>query len=420
MAMTTLRNPIRSADSVRLVNFFNGRLLSGEDLTHEQSAQIEARRQLGLAMGTGIVNGLTVSERKGQLQPTLRMTAGTALNTNGVSLTLYADVDVTLTDGGEEAVESGTGAFAPCAGTRVTAQLAGTDVYLLVLCPAEMSEGRAPVSGLANIDAGCNTRYTVETVQFRLIALKASAADLAKPLLVQNRVAMGCIEPAFALDAPFGNPTADTGYLAKLREKGELTICDVPLATIFWMADKGIQFVDMHTVRRRLHPAKQTFAWSSFYDDHHIAEREARFLQFQDQIEARYDLPSPGTLRAADYFHELPAAGVIPLASTRWPIGFSEAAFFAGMTLRNQVGTTPNIIEGAQIENLIAASFHFPPIQVESKVLVWSYRVRENRQAVAGPLASEPQEYLVFANGHMPFMGDARYDVNRWAYSNFS
>jgi hypothetical protein len=30
-----------------------------------------------------------------------------------------------------------------------------------------------------------------------------------------------------------------------------------------------------------------------------------------------------------------------------------------------------------------------------------------------------PQMYVVFTSGHLPFMGDAQYDLSRWDYSNY-
>jgi hypothetical protein len=51
--------------------------------------------------------------------------------------------------------------------------------------------------------------------------------------------------------------------------------------------------------------------------------------------------------------------------------------------------------------------------------MIWLYAVRENIQAIDTATANPPLAYLIFASGHMPFYGAARYDVNRWDYSNF-
>lgn len=50
-----------SEGGIESVNFFNGRLLSGQDLSREQAAQRQAAERMGLALGTGIAFGLEVS-----------------------------------------------------------------------------------------------------------------------------------------------------------------------------------------------------------------------------------------------------------------------------------------------------------------------------------------------------------------------
>ena len=49
-------------DRTRSVNFFNGRLLTGEDLTAEQKSNRVAHSLLGQAVGSGVAYGLEVSE----------------------------------------------------------------------------------------------------------------------------------------------------------------------------------------------------------------------------------------------------------------------------------------------------------------------------------------------------------------------
>ena len=45
-------------DGIRTVNFFNGRLLTGNDMSREQAARRQADARIGLAMGDGIASGL--------------------------------------------------------------------------------------------------------------------------------------------------------------------------------------------------------------------------------------------------------------------------------------------------------------------------------------------------------------------------
>jgi len=47
---------------IHLTNFFNGRLLTAEDLRAEQSANRQQHQQLGRAIGEGIITGLQVQQ----------------------------------------------------------------------------------------------------------------------------------------------------------------------------------------------------------------------------------------------------------------------------------------------------------------------------------------------------------------------
>src|SRR5215831_11331701 len=73
-------------DRTRSVNFFNGRLLTGEDLTAEQQANRVAHSLLGQSIGPGVAYGLEVSEStvsSTKKAPVLAVTRGLAINPNG-------------------------------------------------------------------------------------------------------------------------------------------------------------------------------------------------------------------------------------------------------------------------------------------------------------------------------------------------
>ena len=134
---------------IRSVNFFNGRLLSGEDLTQEKEANREGQRRLGRALGDGIVFGLEVSETAGvstRQAPVVSVEAGLAVNRQGHTLELKNRVDVALV----RPTSPGTAApvatiFKDCQPLQPGGYVTGTGVYLLVLSPAIGGEGRAPV-----------------------------------------------------------------------------------------------------------------------------------------------------------------------------------------------------------------------------------------------------------------------------------
>ena len=76
-------------------------------------------------------------------------------------------------------------------------------------------------------------------------------------------------------------------------------------------------------------------------------------------------------------------------------------------------------MEGARLERLIRESFLYPPLTVGSGEVIWLYQVRQNMQTIADGRGT-PQPYLVFSSGHMPYYGEARFDLNRYNYSNYS
>src|SRR5215218_8594504 len=87
-------------ECLRRINFFNGRLLSAEDLTVEQSANRAQARHLGVAIGTGVSYGLEVrrtepppGSKTKDLQ--VEVKAGLALNDCGEVLHLRCNQVVT-------------------------------------------------------------------------------------------------------------------------------------------------------------------------------------------------------------------------------------------------------------------------------------------------------------------------------------
>src|SRR5262245_19841353 len=94
-----LQQPLTDG-GIRSVNFFNGRLLSGRDLTREQDARREADARLGRAIGDGVAYGLEVARdvaRDTPSAPLLRVKAGLAVNRVGQTLRLATDASVALT-----------------------------------------------------------------------------------------------------------------------------------------------------------------------------------------------------------------------------------------------------------------------------------------------------------------------------------
>lgn len=426
------------------INFFNGRLLSAEDLSQEQCANRRGRRRLGRAIGDGVAFGLQVSLTASSSPPpvpSVTIKAGLAVNREGQTLRLLKDVDVSLvrpastssspalTGFGEcgsgqrllgESPSSATeepAVFGECKPIEPGTYVAGAGVYILTIAPAVGSEGRAPVSGLGNIAATCNTRYQVEGIQFGMLALNSLLGTLGDQAHLRNRLAYRCFgvsDTAGFIANPFGPRVTTYGLLDDLRPYC-LTNAEVPLAVIYWTAE-GIRFIDMWSVRRRITRPPSDQDWAPFSSDRRASEAEAMFLQFQEQIEEiLVNETDQSSLVATDRFWYLPPVGVLPIANQAGAPGIAYEKFFANKPYRD-----PLFIEGARLQALVHESLAYPPIDLTNPEFVWLYEVRENAQAVEKNNGQAPRRCLVFANGHIPPYGEARYDVNYWDYSNYA
>jgi hypothetical protein len=445
MSRVELLEPVFQ-DGIQNTNFFNGRLLSAEDLRTEQRAARAQRAQLAEAVGAGVVRGLRVA-RAGVGSPpgstasaVVTVSAGLAFNGSGQALELRADTEVALVREADTAA-TGAGLFATCEPPETTAVVAGVGVYLLTLSPASGYVGRAPASGLGGeplSGPGCGSRYAVEGVRFRLLELNAGVRQRLSPAalaalaalsgastppgvsLLRNLLAHFCLgggrDLAFAR-RPFGDVAAGEDaedLLAAFAGSGALTPCDVPLALVHWTTG-GIGFVDEWAVRRAVAPRPAGGEWRPPLDARARAAAEARFLQFQAHLEeVRAAGPNPHLLVASDYFRYLPPVAFIPLRASPFA-GFNAAGMFQTQVTRPHV-----FVEGAQAESLLRLSLAHPPIDLSSREMIWLYLVRENMLAYDEGGAARPQPYMIVANGHIPYQGAAQYDLSSWNYSNYA
>jgi hypothetical protein len=423
----TVGEPI--TNGLRTVNFFNGRLLSAEDLRREQDANKALRDRLGLAVGDGVVSGLEVGRPLGgkPADAVITVSAGVAVNREGTALRLPRDTVVSLAGRRRAAPPAPArgSAFAACSGLGDGAPFTTSGVYLLTVSPSGAPVGRAPVSGLGNEAAACNTDGCADGVEFRLVHLGLPAAlfsDAALPFL-RNTVAhlmFGTLTVSGAADPrstrlerdPFGTPAGPYGLLDDLRDAGVLRDAEVPLACLHWVPGPGIRFIDMWSVRRGLTRRAADPMWPEVTGERRPAEGEAMFLQFQDEIDAQRSTAGPEQIVATEHFRFLPAAGLLPLASGNRR-GYSFRTFFRGLPFRD-----PVVIEPAHLPDLLRQSVAFPPIDLQRQEAVWLYTVREN---LTTPSAGRvPQTFVVFTSGHLPYRGDARFDLAYWNLANFA
>lgn len=410
---------------VRSVNFFNGRVLSGEDLSDEQEAQRRARRLLGRAVGEGVAFGFEVSEAAESSTtqfPVITVEPGIAVNRSGQTLRLGERTQVGLVRRDDSPTFEQLGVtFRDCSPLQPQLYVAAESVYLLTVAPAEGREGRAPTSGAGNVPAAFNTRYLVEGVQFRLIEA-VNAQSLGDINTLRNRVAYLC----YGADStkgvavnPFGEPLVSYGLLDSLRDDDILTDCEVPLALIYWSNVRGIGFIDTWSVRRRLTKTAHSEAWHSLVGDRRTSESEAMVLQFQDQVaDMLKNTAVPlNTVAAGQFFHRLPPVGLLPLArrdkTGRDFNGVNPSTFFGG-----HAPPEAAFIDVGIVRSLLADAGNYEPVDLTNGEVVWLYQVWQNDQAFTTNTNVKP--YVIFTTAQMPFRGAALFNSARAGQNNMA
>lgn len=406
-----LQQPVGEG-GIESVNFFNGRLLTGGDMSREQVARRRGDARLAEAMGDGIAFGLEVGAHppdKKDPVVSLAIQPGLAINRDGLGLRLAQPERVHLSR-----VDSTSFAAArPCTfdncgilagGTYV----AGEGLYLLTIAPAEIALGRAPSNGLGGTNPYCDIDRTVEAVQFRLLEVPAALyADLpVDSPEFRNRVAYRCFGSGVLADwatALLTGGARGDGLVDAMSGYG-LTRAEVPLALVGFQGAADLTLLDSWAVRRPLALADPPGAYHSLIAPRRAAVGRAMFEQFQAQLRDLSDPGGgPGAVTARGHFPLLPPVGILPRTDED-----QARAFFAGMTIRGAMH-----INSATLELLVRESLTFPAIRSASEEVVWLYAVAENRIAGTGP-------YLVFAAGNLAYRGDARFNLHRWDFANYA
>jgi len=349
MSVVELLEPILGGGLERN-NFFNGRLLSAEDLRAEQDAERLRQSLIARSVGDGVGWGLGVDVAN-TLPARVTVRAGFAMNRLGDLLRLADDAEVALVRTLPAANLEPTRFFAECENLPSATFSNGEGAYVLTISPSSGFRETAPVSDPNTTAAGrgsCGARFSVEGVRFRLVrvalnSLQGIGADLrtrivsllppaddAERARLRNLLAHACFgSPALggamadALELDLGaSGEGGWGLLDAMRHRGDLTDCDVPLAVVV-LTSAGLDFVDVWPARRRLLDAGAISKWQGVASPRRVAEGEAAFLQFQSQLEAVKGLGSPAAVAASGYFDVLPAGGWLPTGTG----GFNWSTF---------------------------------------------------------------------------------------------
>jgi hypothetical protein len=412
MSSRNLFEPITD-NGIQNTNFFNGRLLTADDLTAVIAAGRDHDRQLGRAVGEGVVYGLEVelASSSTTTQPVVRVAGGLALNRRGAPVALNVPtVDVALVKSAT-AVPADAGLFAECEGPAPTDNLSNLGVYVFVATPASAFEGSVPMRHSVTSDKvdRCGRRFAVEGVKFRteridftkLTGLSTATRTLLGSLVVKtdeasvsklrNVIAHLCFdsetETGLRRD-PFVKTEGNTnfinyGALAELRASGQLTDCDVPLAVIYWSA-QGVRFVDAWAARR-LARRQLEFDVLSLLRGYGYE----RLLQFQRQLQELFDkLGALTTLQLQNYFAFVPPVGFFPVTGAKSPRGFSTTNFFKQFTTAT---STAGDITAERFGALLLESFTGPAAALSSKPTFELYRVRDNSAAVSANASTQLQ-----------------------------
>ncbi|MBP6708458.1 MAG: hypothetical protein KA223_04820, partial [Candidatus Accumulibacter sp.] len=163
---TALNQPVAGSTSPRTF-FFNGRLLSAEDLQREQTARESGQSQLARLLGCGIASGLEITGKRGET--VLTIGTGVGITPSGGVIAIDT-IELDLAAIGQR---NRSGGFSDClAAMSALSQVAG-GLYLLVLTPTWLASGRATTT-LGEVGA-CNRKLEQPAVRARLLAMKEPA-----------------------------------------------------------------------------------------------------------------------------------------------------------------------------------------------------------------------------------------------------
>ena len=396
-------------------NFFNGRLLTGEDLAAEQDAGRLVDAQLARLGGPGVAHGLEVElvDPGRNATPTVRVRAGTAVTAAGELLTLDRPslLELRRTPPRRGAVVA---AFAQCTPAAVAA--AGqAQLHLLTIGRAAPEPvGRAAVVDLGNAAAPCavDRLATAVTLRLRPFAVPLPPGPATRLRSHAASLLLGDAGPAEPLpaDDPLGPGARSGGLLEALRGR-----CfghdEIPLAVVRWpSAAAGVEFVDRWAARRALHQPGAAGVWDGLLGGSRAVRAQARSAQVQEHLA---DLlgPTAAQLVATERFVTLPPAFVLPVRDAEDRPVFDRARFLRGLTLGREAW-----VEGARVGALLAAAAEHPAVDLLASPpeALWAYLVRPTRRPFG------PPRHVLVVSGHVAHAADAQLDLAHFDQATYA
>lgn len=417
------------------LNFFDGRLLRGDDLTVEQNADRALLFALGRTGGPGVAHGLDVTVANERLT----LSPGLAVDPVGRLLLLPAPMTVAVDDVLDAtrgvAADAGLGGsaraaeFAPCEirdAAPVADVAAGSSLYLLTLAWAEGLCGHAEVYGVPCEQACVTTTarpYRIDGVLLRLRPLQLTRPlPVSGTVLLDERHLRSRVAAAyFADERAAAGPPMSAALLSSeswCRGAPGAERAEVPLAVLA-RSGRTTLFADVWTARRELldTPARD-------YGDGRLAMRArsvfaAHITQFQCQLAGllRSGLPdSPADRILIDAgVVELPPAGYLPVDPARDLARQVGALLGPGVGLRFvpvPADQVPHEVEEVQHRDRISllAGLDDPSARPEVDVLVPDGRVSRTPQ-VSG-LGCLAEARLAWRKGSVEYRGVARFPTS--------
>lgn len=333
-------NQVIEVDGEPRSHFFNGRLLSAEDLIREQAARDDAEARLARLIGCGVATGLTVKPGTGSV---LHIAAGLGVTPSGAVIDI-GNLDLDLSSAGRGASFSG---FGNCAAGLAEGQpLAG--LYLLTLTPTWSGQGRAATL-LGEVGA-CNRRTQQPAVRARLVEVQAPSG-LGEASL-RNELAVALLSPGQGLAAV--PPGGRVGWWMRQRIDGSaaapgLTDDELPLALLQIDARAVPLWIDTDSARRRLAPPPGG-AGDAMWPQSWVVEMQAFAAQFLGEL--------MGGAATGKSFEWLPPA--LPLTS---------AQLQQLRKLVPDVPATPDVLDRAQFARALVEGWEAEPVRCKGAVL---------------------------------------------------
>lgn len=375
--MTTAMDAVDIAGGIAVPNFFNGRILSAEDLRLVLHADRRHRALLGRALGPGIAAGLRVAPAVGA-PGVLQVTSGAAVNRNGETIDLPDNLLVRVAGSG--AVSSAAAAsgpvFADCGGSSPTSTT--SNAFLLTIQPDSLETGSAPADVYLT-GQPCGPGFVAEGVRFRRVPVDPTA--IAASLGVVGVAGLGSASPysrnvvshLFLGSAPwtdFGDVATAPGIepdLERAHLLAGLQRCEVPLALLYLQGNAVAQ-VDEWAVRRPCRAATDdATGLAGFTSELRSSAGAATYLQFEAQLAELLGSGTPP--RLGPHFRYLPAAGILPSACIGAPptvadfLGAPTLPFFAAVSTAAW-SRAERPVRSARVESIVRDGTRLPPVDL--------------------------------------------------------